>query len=80
MSIAAVQPYFCGPPYAQLSYHRALYRIPTCRRLKGHARQKGKKDLRERVYNKIVKLGVRSTDGMSMAGLNAGIYGGVWGN
>ncbi len=50
-------------------YHRALYRIPTCRRLKGHARQKGKKDLRERVYNKIVKLGVRSTDGMSMAGL-----------
>ena len=24
-------------------YHRALYRIPTCRRLKGHARQKGKK-------------------------------------
>lgn len=28
-----------------------------------------KKDLRERVYNKIVKLGVRSTDGMSMAGL-----------
>ena len=28
-----------------------------------------KKDLRERVYNKIVRLGVRSTDGMSMAGL-----------
>ncbi len=28
-----------------------------------------KKDLREKVYNKIVKLGVRSTDGMSMAGL-----------
>ena len=28
-----------------------------------------KKDLRERVYNKIVKLGVRSTGGMSMAGL-----------
>lgn len=28
-----------------------------------------KKDLREQVYNKIVKLGVRSTDGMSMAGL-----------
>ena len=28
-----------------------------------------KKDLRERTYNKIVKLGVRSTDGMSMAGL-----------
>lgn len=31
--------------------------------------RKAKKDLRERVYNKIVQLGVRSTDGMSMAGL-----------
>ena len=31
--------------------------------------RRAKKDLRERVYNKIVKLGVRSTDGMSMAGL-----------
>lgn len=31
--------------------------------------RKVKKDLRERVYNKIVKLGVKSTDGMSMAGL-----------
>lgn len=31
--------------------------------------RKAKKDLRERVYNKIVKLGVRSADGMSMAGL-----------
>lgn len=28
-----------------------------------------KKDLRERTYDKILKLGVRSTDGMSMAGL-----------
>lgn len=28
-----------------------------------------KKDLREKVYNKIVKLGIRSVDGMSMAGL-----------
>lgn len=28
-----------------------------------------KKDLRERTYNKIVKLGTRSTDGTSMAGL-----------
>lgn len=28
-----------------------------------------KKDLRERVYNKIVKLGVKTTDGMSMADL-----------
>lgn len=31
--------------------------------------RKAKKHLRERVYNKIVKLGVRSTDGMSIAGL-----------
>lgn len=31
--------------------------------------RKVKKELRERVYNKIVKLGVKSTDGMSMAGL-----------
>lgn len=31
--------------------------------------RKVKKDLRERVYNKIVQLGVRSSDGMSMAGL-----------
>lgn len=31
--------------------------------------RKVKKDLREKVYNKIVKLGVKSTDGMSMAGL-----------
>ena len=31
--------------------------------------RKAKKDLREKVYNKIVKLGVRSTDEMSMAGL-----------
>lgn len=31
--------------------------------------RKAKKDLRARVYNKIIKLGVRSTDGMSMAGL-----------
>lgn len=31
--------------------------------------RKVKKDLRERVYDKIIRLGVRSTDGMSMAGL-----------
>ena len=37
--------------------------------LKDTLGRKVKKDLRERVYNKIVKLGVRSTDGMSMAGL-----------
>lgn len=31
--------------------------------------RKVKKDLRERVYEKIVSLGVKSTDGMNMAGL-----------
>lgn len=44
-----------------------------CSRLVGDAKdtlgRKAKKDLREQVYNKIIKLGVRSTDGMSMAGL-----------
>ncbi len=37
--------------------------------LKDTLGRKAKKDLREKVYNKIVNLGVRSTDGMSMAGL-----------
>lgn len=45
----------------------------TTTRLVGDLRdilgRKVKKDLRGRVYNKIVRLGVRSTDGMSMAGL-----------
>ena len=44
-----------------------------CSRLVGDIKdtlgRKAKKDLREQVYNKIVKLGVRSTDEMSMAGL-----------
>lgn len=31
--------------------------------------RRAKKDLRQQVYDKIVRLGVRSTDGMSMAGL-----------
>lgn len=31
--------------------------------------RKVKKDLRQRTYNKIVRLGVRSTDGLSIAGL-----------
>lgn len=38
-------------------------------RLKDMLGRKVKKDLRERTYDKILKLGVRSTDGMSMAGL-----------
>lgn len=31
--------------------------------------RKTKKDLREKIYDKIVRLGVKSTDGMSLAGL-----------
>ena len=45
----------------------------ACSRLVGELKDKlgrsVKKDLRQRVYSKIVQLGVRSTDGMSMAGL-----------
>lgn len=37
--------------------------------LKDTLGRNAKKELREKVYNKIIKLGVRSTDGMSMAGL-----------
>ena len=37
--------------------------------LKDMLGRKVKKDLRERTYDKILKLGVKSTDGMSMAGL-----------
>lgn len=37
--------------------------------LKDTLGRRAKKDLRSRVYNKIVRLGARSTDEMSMAGL-----------
>ncbi len=37
--------------------------------LKDMLGRKVKKDLREKTYDKILRLGVRSTDGMSMAGL-----------
>ena len=37
--------------------------------LKDRLGRKVKKNLRERTYDKILRLGVRSTDGMSMAGL-----------
>lgn len=43
------------------------------RRVTGYLRdllgRKAKKDLREKTYDKIVRLGVKSTDGMSLAGL-----------
>ncbi len=45
----------------------------SCSRISGDLKdtlgRKVKKDLRKQVYDKIVRLGVRSTDGMSMAGL-----------
>lgn len=37
--------------------------------LKDQLGRKAKQDLREKVYDKIVRLGVRSADGMSMAGM-----------
>ena len=45
--------------------------IASCKTgdLKDTLGRKAKKDLRERTYRKIVTLGVRSTDGMSIAGL-----------
>ncbi len=53
----------------------------TCSRISGNLRDKlGRKvkmTLRERIYNKIVKLGVRSTDEMSMAGLTQASMEGV---
>ena len=39
--------------------------------------RKVKKDLRERTYDKILRLGVKSTDGMSMAGLTQGSMKGI---
>ena len=45
--------------------------IASCKTgdLKDILGRKAKKDLRERTYRKIVTLGIRSTDGMSIAGL-----------
>ena len=45
--------------------------------LKDMLGRKVKKDLRERTYDKILRLGVRSTDGMSMAGLTQGSMEGI---
>lgn len=71
--------------YAEGDYGAALFLAPaviailgiTVRyltsRLSGNLKdllgRKAKKELREKVYDKIVRLGIRSTDGMSMAGL-----------
>ena len=61
---------FAGP--AVISLIGIVIRYVTSRQvgdLKDTLGRKAKKDLRAKVYNKIVKLGVRSTDEMSMAGL-----------
>ena len=72
--------YFCIEGYEPLAYiYPAIaaviaiivrYVASRCTgSLKDMLGRKVKKDLRERTYDKILRLGVRSTDGMSMAGL-----------
>ncbi len=62
---AYLEPVVCGGLGIAVRY--AASRISGD--LKDRLGRRAKKDLRERVYNKIVRLGGRSTDGMSMAGL-----------
>ncbi len=62
---AYIAPALCGITGIAVRY--AASRITG--NLKDLLGRKAKKDLREKTYNKIVKLGVRSTDGMSIAGL-----------
>ena len=72
--------YFCIEGYEPLAYiypaaggaAAIIVRYVASRctgNLKDMLGRKVKKDLRERTYDKILKLGVRSTDSMSMAGL-----------
>ena len=72
--------YFCIEGYEPLAYiypaagaaAAIIVRYVASRctgSLKDMLGRKVKKDLRERTYDKILRLGVRSTDGMSMAGL-----------
>ncbi len=62
---AYIIPLICGITGIAVRY--------TASRITGNLKdllgRRAKKDLREKTYNKIVKLGVRSTDGMSIAGL-----------
>lgn len=53
--------------------------LAACRAgdLKDLLGRKAKQDLREKVYGKIVRLGVRSADGMSMAGLTQAAMEGI---
>lgn len=61
---------FLGPGMCAAAGVAVRY-VCTCRAgdLKDTLGRKAKKDLRQRVYHKILRLGLRSTDGMSMAGL-----------
>lgn len=62
---AYIIPAVCGVVGVAVRY--AASRITG--NLKDLLGRKAKKDLREKTYDKIVRLGVRSTDGMSVAGL-----------
>ncbi len=62
---AYIAPAICGAVGIAVRY--AAGRITGY--LKDLLGRKAKKDLREKTYDKIVRLGVRSTDGMSIAGL-----------
>lgn len=62
---AYIIPAVCGVVGVAIRY--AASRITG--NLKDLLGRKAKKDLREKTYDKIVRLGVRSTDGMSVAGL-----------
>ena len=59
----------CWAVYFLIEGYEPLAYIYPAGSLKDMLGRKVKKDLRERTYDKILKLGVRSTDGMSMAGL-----------
>ena len=62
---AYIAPAICGAVGIAVRYAAGR----TTGYLKDLLGRKAKKDLREKTYDKIVRLGVRSTDGMSIAGL-----------
>ena len=62
---AYIAPAICGAVGIAVRYAAGR----TTGYLKDLLGRKAKKDLREKTYDKIVRIGVRSTDGMSIAGL-----------
>ncbi len=66
---AAVEKYFAAVVCAVIGIAVRYAASRITGDLKDMLGRKAKKDLREKTYEKIVKLGVRSTDGMSIAGL-----------